>query len=90
MNRSDELREQNHWDEALAMLHQAHNLGRDHILIHCAAHWRYVRFSIHEGNYRRATGHFYWSLSSPYYVPRDRMKRRADIGSWQPLEPPPV
>ncbi len=69
---------------ALNWLHEAHNLGRDHVGLHVATHLRYVRFSFYEGNYRRALGHMFWALSSPILVPMARARRTAIVGEWTP------
>lgn len=67
---------------ALNWLHEAHNLGRDHVGLHVATHLRYIRFATREGDYRRALGHLFWALSSPIMVPIARGKRTALIGEW--------
>jgi hypothetical protein len=75
---------QSHYPEALELLHQAHNLGRDNIPLHAMAHLRYVRFSLHEGNYRRALGHVFWAICSPIMVPIERKQRTQIVGEWKP------
>jgi hypothetical protein len=69
---------------ALNWLHEAHNLGRDNVRLHVATHFRYVRFSMREGNYRRALGHVFWALTSPLVVPVARNRRTAIVGEWTP------
>ena len=82
--------------DALNWLHEAHNLGRDNIILHASTHLRYVRFSLHDSDYRRALGHIFWAMSSPFMVPIDRRKRTATIGDWAPAPgkmasgPPPA
>lgn len=80
---SDSLREGD-YSTAINWLHEAHNLGRDNVLLHATAHLRYVRFSLHEADYRRALGHVYWALTSPILVPLERNRRTAVIGDWKP------
>jgi len=75
---SDEMVRQRRYGEALHALDDAHNFGRDNIRIHAAAHFRYVRFSLRDKNYKRAAGHLYRTITSPILVPRDR-KRRAEV-----------
>src|ERR1700733_11899463 len=75
---------QGNYAEALNWLHQAHNLGRDNIPLHAVAHLRYVRFSIHEADYRRALGHVFWAMCSPIMVPIERKNRTAVVGKWTP------
>jgi hypothetical protein len=72
------------YEEAIKWLHEAHNLGRDNVLIHAVTHFRYVGFSWRESDYRRAFGHFFWALTSPFMVPIERRKRTAVIGDWTP------
>ncbi len=69
---------------AIEWLHQAHNLGRDNVALHVLTHLQYVRFSLHEGDYRRAMGHLFWALSSPVLVPLGRRKRTEIVGDWKP------
>ena len=77
------LREGN-YPKALELLHQAHNLGRDNIPLHAITHLRYVRFSVHESDYRRALGHVFWAVCSPIMVPIERKQRTAVVGEWTP------
>jgi hypothetical protein len=72
------------YSTALNWLHEAHNLARDHTLLHAKTHFRYVKFSLHEANYPRALGHLFWALSSPLMVPVERRQRTAIIGRWKP------
>jgi hypothetical protein len=72
---------------AINWLHEAHNLGRDNIILHAATHLRYVQFSLHEGCYKRALGHVFWALSSPLFVPLGRARRTAIVGEWNPAPP---
>lgn len=72
------------YPKALELLHQAHNLGRDNIPLHAMTHLRYVRFSVHESNYRRALGHIFWAITSPIMVPLERNHRTAVVGEWTP------
>jgi len=74
---------QGQYPEALELLHHAHNLGRDNIPLHAMAHLRYVRFSFHEGNYRRALGHVFWAMCSPIMVPYERKQRTEIVGEWK-------
>lgn len=69
---------------AIEWLHQAHNLGRDNVALHVLTHLQYIRFSLHEGDYRRAMGHLFWAFSSPLLVPIGRRKRTEIVGDWKP------
>jgi hypothetical protein len=73
-----------HYPEALNWLHEAHNLGRDSVILHATTHLRYVRFALRASNYRRALGHIFWAALSPVMVPIERRKRTAIIGDWTP------
>ena len=72
------------YQEALNWLHQAHNLGRDNVFLHATTHLRYVGFSVRESDYRRALGHIFWAMCSPFMVPIERRKRTEVVGDWKP------
>lgn len=80
------------YPEALNWLHEAHNLGRDNVVLHAASHLSYIRFSWKDSDYRHTLGHFVWAMCSPLMVPLERKKRVAVIGEWKPapksLTPP--
>jgi hypothetical protein len=72
------------YPEALNWLHEAHNLSRDHILLHAVSHLSYIRFSLKDSDYRHALSHLFWAVSSPVMVPIERKKRVEVIGEWKP------
>jgi hypothetical protein len=72
------------YSEALNWLHEAHNLGRDNVLLHAISHLSYIRFSWKDSDYRHMLGHFVWAMCSPVMVPLDRKKRVEVIGDWTP------
>lgn len=73
-----------HYPQAVKYLDEAHNLGRDNIVLHAKAHFAYVRFSLHGAEYRRAIGHLFWAVVSPLMVPIERRRRTAIVGEWTP------
>jgi hypothetical protein len=75
------------YPEALNWLHEAHNLGRDHILLHAVSHLSYIRFSLKDSDYHHAFTHLFWAVSSPLMVPIERKKRVEVIGEWKPAPP---
>ena len=60
---------------AIKLLDTAHNLGRDHILLHASSHLCYARVTLHAKDYRRTAGHLVWAVASPLFVPLERHKR---------------
>ena len=75
------------YPEALNWLHEAHNLGRDHVFLHAVSHLSYIRFSLKDSDYRHAFTHLVWALCSPVMVPLERQKRVEVIGEWKPAPP---
>ena len=69
--------------EAIRFLDEAHNLGRDNVMLHAASHLQYARCSFHAGDMRRALGHLYHAATSPILVPIDRARRAGMIGDWR-------
>lgn len=72
------------YPEALNWLHEAHNLGRDNVVLHAISHLSYIRFSLKDADYRHALTHLFWAICSPVMVPLERQKRVAVIGDWSP------
>ncbi|HVN27096.1 MAG TPA: DUF3703 domain-containing protein [Candidatus Binataceae bacterium] len=72
------------YPEALNWLHEAHNLGRDHVLLHAVSHLSYIRFSWKDSDYKHVLGHLFWAICSPVMVPLERQRRIAVIGEWKP------